>query len=384
MTSREAADKYEDDLKNKRSKGIKIDPNLTVYELSKMWMEQHVKSPVNPRAEATQIFYQSRLDIYIIPEIGAKKIIELTVDDLDDVLRAAAKKVAKTGEIDTTLDSIYSTMSAMFGWAIKKRKIADNLMEFVDAPVVAEREYVLLNKEDIPKLLEAVITPEKYDTKYARLQRYIYRAVFVVELTTALRIDEICGMRESDIDFERKILYVRQQVIKSGTSPVFGPAKDRANELPDVIALSDTTIEAIREALEIKKLKKEVAAENGLVWTEYDLVFTNKTGGPIDSKNLNTRTFKTALKKAGLPAMKFHGLRHSVLTILANDNEDPNAICNLARHKDYNFFKHRYLHPDAESQRPVVKALEKLIPLPSTQPDLQLPDLQPPRMQDAK
>lgn len=357
-SSREEAEEQEKNFKERHSKGIKINPNLTIFELSRLWMDQHVKSPVKPLARSTQIFYQSRLDLYIVPTIGAKKIRELSVDDLDEVLSSAAKK----GEIDTTIDSIYSTMSAMFGWAKKKRKIAENLMEFVDAPEVAEREYTLLRAEDISKFLEAVLIPGKFDTKYAIDQRYMYYNLFIVELTTALRADEICGIREDDIDFERKILFVRQQVIRSGSKPEFGPAKDRKNQKPDVIPLADITMEALKDEIRAKKLKRKEAEKKGLTWTEYGLVFTNRTGGPVDSKNLNTRTFKAALKRAGLPDMKFHNLRHSVLTILSNSNEDINAICDLARHKDINFFRSRYLHPDVEAQRTAVATLEKLLP----------------------
>jgi integrase len=361
-TCKEEAKKIEDSLKKKKKQGITIDPKMTVYDLSKIWMEQHVKSPVEPLAEPTQVFYQSRLDIYIIPVIGTIKILDLTVDDLDLVLFESANKVtAEGGKKDTTLASIYSTMSSMFGWAKKKRKIAENLMEFVDCPVVAEREYSLLSEENIPVFLESVLKPSKCDTKFAQDQRQTYYRMFLTELTTALRIDELCGMMVKDIDFKRKIYYVRSQVTSAGANPTFGPAKDREGQLPDRIPLADMVVDELKKEIKYNEIKKGEAEERGLIWKDYGLVFTNSTGGPIDSKNLSSRTFKKALEKAGLPDMKFHGLRHSVLTILANNNADPNAICNLARHKDYNFFKSRYLHPDVEAQRPAVETLEKLI-----------------------
>lgn len=359
-TNKEEADEMERNYKKKRSRGIKVDPNMTVYQLSQTWMERHVKSPVKPLAEATQNFYQDNLDNHIIPVIGAKLIRKLTIDDLDDVLITCAKK----GGEDTTLRAVYSTMSAMFNWAESKRLIDESLMEYVDRPEVAEREYVLLQAEDIPKLLNAVLTPNKSDTKYAIDQRTTYYRMFLVELTTALRIDELCGMMVKDIDFDRKIYHVRTQVVKAGSKPKFGPAKDRKYKLPDIIPLADMVIEELKDEIEYNKIKKAEAEKKGLKWTEYGLVFTNRTGGPIDSKNLNTRTFKTALKKAGLPPMKFHNLRHSVLTILTENNEDPNVICNLARHADYNYLKSRYLHKTSrniEAQRSASRTLEALV-----------------------
>ena len=219
-TDKKSAEKEEEQYLEKYARGIEIDPNLTVFELSKMWMGQHVKSEVKPKAKATQVFYQDRLDTYIIPGIGAKKIRKLTVDDLDEVLALCAKN----GGIDTTLRSVYATMSAMFGWAKSKRKIEENLMEYVDRPEVAEREYTLLNPKDIPKFLEAILIPEKFETNEARDLRLMYHTMFLTELTTALRIDELCGIREKDIDFKNKILHVRQQVVKAGANPEFGPA----------------------------------------------------------------------------------------------------------------------------------------------------------------
>ncbi|TCL74183.1 site-specific recombinase XerD [Hydrogenispora ethanolica] len=357
-TKGEAEDK-ERDFKKKRSQGIEIDPNLTVYQLSEMWMEQHVKSPVNPLAKGTAKFYRDKLDTHIIPVIGAKKIRKLTIDDLDEVLNTCAKKDAK----DTTLRGVYATMSAMFNWAQSKKKIDkdDNLMEYVDRPVVAEREYTLLQKEDIPKFLQAVITPHKFETKYAQDQRYMYLTMFLMELTTALRIDELCGIREEDIDFKNKVLYVRQQITSAGSNPTFDPVKDRRNKRPDKIPLTGFIIEAIKSELKAKEEKKVEAEKKGLIWKEYGLIFTNQTGGPVDSKNLNTRTFKAALKKAGLPMMKFHNLRHSVLTILAESNEDPNAICDMARHADINFMKRTYIHKNVEAQRGAAEKLEELV-----------------------
>jgi integrase len=188
----------------------------------------------------------------------------------------------------------------------------------------------------------------------------MYHAIFLVELTTALRIDELCGIRKEDIDFKKKILFVRQQVIKAGPNPEFGPVKDRKNKRPDKLPLADMVIDALKG--EIKATKKLCGnRKKGLAWHEYGLIFTNETGGPIDSKNLNTRFFKTALKNAGLPRMKFHNLRHSVLTILADSNEDPNAIYDLAQHADMNFMKRTYLHENVEAQRPASEKLEELI-----------------------
>jgi integrase len=43
---------------------------------------------------------------------------------------------------------------------------------------------------------------------------------------------------------------------------------------------------------------------------DLDLVFPNKAGQPINQTNMVNRHFEPALKKAGLPKIRFHDLRH--------------------------------------------------------------------------
>ena len=50
---------------------------------------------------------------------------------------------------------------------------------------------------------------------------------------------------------------------------------------------------------------------------EYGLIFTNSFGGPIHPRNL-LRNFKTLLRDAGLPEIRFHDLRHTAASLMLN------------------------------------------------------------------
>ena len=51
-------------------------------------------------------------------------------------------------------------------------------------------------------------------------------------------------------------------------------------------------------------------------WEDHDLVFTTGVGTPISRADLITRSFKPLLRKAGLPIVRFHDLRHTCATVL--------------------------------------------------------------------
>jgi len=46
------------------------------------------------------------------------------------------------------------------------------------------------------------------------------------------------------------------------------------------------------------------------LWTDHGLVFTSGVGTPLLGGNLN-RSFKATLRRAGLPEVHFHDLRHT-------------------------------------------------------------------------
>jgi integrase len=53
------------------------------------------------------------------------------------------------------------------------------------------------------------------------------------------------------------------------------------------------------------------------------LVFCAPEGGPIFKHNLLARSFRPLLRKAELPSIRFHDLRHTAATLLLTANEHP-------------------------------------------------------------
>jgi hypothetical protein len=47
------------------------------------------------------------------------------------------------------------------------------------------------------------------------------------------------------------------------------------------------------------------------------LVFASGKSTPLDAQNIVNRHFEPLLKRAGLPPVRFHALRHSCLSLLA-------------------------------------------------------------------
>ena len=79
------------------------------------------------------------------------------------------------------------------------------------------------------------------------------------------------------------------------------------------------------------------------LWADHGLVFPSAIGTPMSGGNLN-RSFKTLLKRAGLPAVRFHDLRHTCATLLLRQGVNPKFVQELLGHADISLTLNTYSH----------------------------------------
>lgn len=68
------------------------------------------------------------------------------------------------------------------------------------------------------------------------------------------------------------------------------------------------------------------------LWQDHGLVFATEVGTPLNRHNLSQRSFKPLLKRAGLPTIRFHDLRHRCATILLSKGQHPKLVQELLGH----------------------------------------------------
>lgn len=79
-----------------------------------------------------------------------------------------------------------------------------------------------------------------------------------------------------------------------------------------VLHLDPLLVACLREH---RRVQAKEAALCGTTWkNQLNLVFVTQTGAPIHVSDL-TKQFKTTLKRAGLPTIHFHDLRHTAATL---------------------------------------------------------------------
>src|SRR5260370_2689065 len=98
--------------------------------------------------------------------------------------------------------------------------------------------------------------------------------------------------------------------------------------------------------------QQQAKSEAGEYWQANDLVFCTALGTPLNPNKVLER-FKTVLKRACLPDIRFHDLRHRAATMLLAMGVRPMVVQDLLRHNEISMTLATYsqflpiLHPEA-------------------------------------
>jgi integrase len=94
---------------------------------------------------------------------------------------------------------------------------------------------------------------------------------------------------------------------------------------------------------------------------EMNLVFPNGSGKPLNHNNLVNRYFHPALKKAGLPKIRFHDLRHTYASLLIEQGENIKYVQSQLGHSSPSVTLNIYAHLFKEIDTHSAERLERSV-----------------------
>ena len=121
------------------------------------------------------------------------------------------------------------------------------------------------------------------------------------------------------------------------------------------ILLSAFALAVLKEHQE----RQAVLRQRSSQWQDRGFVFCTSHGTPFAAANLRTM-FKEVLKKAGLPDIRFHDLRHSVATLLLSIGTHPKVVQELLGHGQIGMTMDIYSHVLPTMQKDVMAKLNDL------------------------
>lgn len=264
--------------------------SMTVEQYLTHWLETIRAGTV---AGSTADSYGRNIRIHLLPVIGGLKLQKLAAAHIEAALNKIAGRALRR--------YVLIILSRALKSAVKKSLIVVNPCGTIDRPRPEKFDIHPLDREQASEFLAAIAGHHREN-------------LFVLALGTGARQGELCALQWKDYDRDRKTLSIRHTLSTVGGKIIVKAPKTKSGARS--IVLDDRSIAALERQ---RKENMRIGAA-GEPW-----IFCQADGALIDRHALN-RMLHRILKKAGLPIIRFHDLRHTHATMLFLAGVNPKVV----------------------------------------------------------
>jgi integrase len=274
---------------------------------------------------ATQEIYSFLLRKHLTPRFGEHRLCDISRVEIQHYVLEKLKQ----GFAWETTNHLRHLLSKVTGTAVSWDYIPNNPVRGVKMPErTLKRPHRFLTADEVRRLITASKEPA--------------RTIVLLAAMTGLRIGEILALRWGRIDFIKGTLLVAETCYKGH----FGSPKTRASRRE--VPLAPAVVS------ELKTQYSRLADHSPSA-----LVFANHQGGPLAPGNLRKKLLRSACKRAGLPTIDWHTLRHTHGTLLHTQGTPLKVAQAQLGHSHMATTLEVYTHTSTSAQREAVTLLEE-------------------------
>jgi integrase len=334
-TRTEARQKLKE-LQQQAEQGVQLtDSNVTLAQFLKRWLEDSVRPSVRAK---TYEGYESIVRVRIVPRLGRQPLNKVT----PAMLQRLYTDLAEAGLSARSIHHTHRVLHKAFKQAMRWGLIPRNPVEATDPPRPQQAEMKILTRDEVGTLLR--------ETTDDRLH-----ALYVLAVTSGMRLGELLGLRWTDIEGDAHRLFVRRSLQRTRHGLVFVEPKTAKSRR--TVMLTERAVTALRRH---RQQQAEERLRLGPVWEDQELVFPNHTGGPQDPGAVSNG-FKGMLKRLGLLAIRFHDLRHTAASLLLSAGTHPKIVSEMLGHSTIVLTLDTYSHVVPVLHSEAADTMERLL-----------------------
>ena len=318
---------------NEASQGRIPLTNETFGDLLNRWLD-HIE--VRGRAPKTLV-ENRRMAAAIATELGTKELRKLKGSDLDSFYDRLSGRCLSATSVRRYHTVCSAALNQGVKWGLLERSPAAQA-----SPPSIER-----NEPDSPTPEEIKLLIERAEEKDPELATLLF-----VAATTGCRRGELCGLRWSDVDFEKGVLLVRRSV-----SDLPGRVEIRSTKTGHVrkMAVDGATLSVL------DLLRERAAAHCAAVGTSLhaDAYLWSSSPDYLSPVRPGSATSRfTALRNdLGLTHIRLHHLRHFAATVMLAGGVDVRTVAGRLGHSRPTLTLQTYAHVMDVSDRRAAEVL---------------------------
>lgn len=318
-----------DELRQQAAVGWADPGNLRVGEYLASW----IKDTAAARVRAGTLDYYRQALKPAREALGGLGLRTLSPIHVSALLR----RMEEQGASPRARQMTYTVLRTAIRDAVRMRLLMANPLDAVSRPRAPRPEMVALDAEQVRALLAAAAGDP-------------LEALYALAVGTGLRLGELTGLRWGDVDLEGGAVHVRRVLLERvGGEITFGePKTSKSRRKVDVPGFALAALHRHRAGL-------------GVAPHPDRLVFLSAEGTPIRRSNLHRRSFKPLLRRAGLPEVSFHALRHTSATMALAAGVNPKVVQERLGHSSITLTLDTYSHAVPTLGRDAADRLDTLL-----------------------
>ena len=327
-SQKELLAKLHRNIEEYRDVDLREESKMPLGEWLDPWLEEYAAPSVRP---STLEGYRGYVERNIKPRLGNKPVGKITVEDIRQLYRELQEHGRQEEHpqygyklAGSTIRRIHGVLHEALDAAAQENLIARNPTDGI----------ILPRKKAAPKQVLNDAQLERFMT--ASQEDKVWHDFFYTELTTGLRLGEICGLMWSDFDGRKGTLSISRTLRKEkGGRLVAGDTKTYAGTR--TILLPTSTAERLR-------LRKKTSYSP---WIFHDPLRPETLLNPGTAY----RQLKKVLQETGLPELRFHDLRHTFATHALASGVDAKTLSGILGHTKASFTLDTYTHTTGDLQK---------------------------------
>lgn len=316
-----------------------VDPSkITCNE----WFDDWLKRYLVDTTDSTKAQYELYLRLYVRPSIGNIKLQKVNFVMVKGIILdcIAAELAPKT------IRNLNGILHHAFSDAVKVHLMQDNPADGQDLPKIPKTKMLFLEGEKRKEFCEEI-------------KGKLYEFLFFVALFTGMRQGELLGLSWDSVDFDRNRITIYQQLkrdrkIGEKVNYIIGPTKTNNVRTICPAPIVFDVLKRIRREQAKNRLKFGPSYEN-----PDNLVFTNELGHHLVGASV-LKVFKVRAEAIGMPALRFHDLRHSHVVMRAENGDDMKSVSEDLGHSDIRTTANIYAHVSQRMKEESAKRMQAL------------------------
>jgi integrase len=308
--------------------GTHIEPSrLRTREfLTDEWLPA-IRSTIRP---TTYLSYEGHVRCHLVPALGTLPLQQLTpprINAFYSHLLTEGRGEGKGGLSPATVRRVHATLHRALKDAVRWNRLMKNPVDSADPPrlAAADAEMKVWSATELKTFLAAQRETRLYP-------------LWLTLATTGMRRGEVLGLRWEDVDLEARRLSIRRTRVMLGYAIHASEPKTRRGRR--MIALDPTTNAKLGEH---RRRQEEERLVHGPGWMDTGHVFTREDGEPYHPERVS-KLFTGSAKRAGLPRIRLHDLRHTYATLALSAGIHPKVVSERLGHASIAITLDTYSH----------------------------------------